>query len=56
VFELKETELNPNLDSDSDNNKKRHIIDVEPTSIAMTATIQLEELEDPKEGECLFHS
>jgi hypothetical protein len=56
VVELKETELSPNLDSDSDNNKRRQIIDAEPTATVATATIQPEEPEDPEEGEHLFHS
>jgi hypothetical protein len=35
---------------------KRQIIDVELTAIVVTATIQLEEPKNPKEGERLFHS
>jgi hypothetical protein len=56
VVELKETELSPDLDSDSKNNKRRHIIDVEPIATATTTTIQPKEPEDPEEGEHLFHS
>jgi hypothetical protein len=56
VVELKEIDSSPNLDSDSENNKRRQIIDVEPTATIMTTTIQPEEPEDPEEGECLFHS
>jgi hypothetical protein len=48
--------LSPNLDSDSENNRRRKIIDAEPTATVMTTTIQPEELEDPEEGERLFHS
>ena len=49
---IKYMEPNPDLeDTDS-----RHIIDADPTSTIVTATIQLEELADPKEGEHLFHS
>jgi hypothetical protein len=54
VVELKDKESNLNLDPDSENNKRRQIIDVEPTTIVTTTTIQLEE--DPEEGERLFHS
>jgi hypothetical protein len=44
------------LDFDSKNNKNIHIIDAKPTATVTTATIQPEELKDPKEGEHLFHS
>jgi hypothetical protein len=54
VFELKDKDLNPDLDTDSKNNKRRQIIDAEPTATITTATIQPEE--DPKEGERVFHS
>jgi hypothetical protein len=54
VAKIKDKELNPDLDPDSKNNKRRQIIDVEPTAIVATATIQPEE--DPKEGEQLLHS
>jgi hypothetical protein len=56
VVELKEIETNPESNSDSNNNKRRQIIDVEPTATVATATIQPEELGDPEEGEHLFHS
>jgi hypothetical protein len=54
VVELKDKESNPDLDPDSKNNKRRQIIDAEPTATVTTATIQPEE--DPEEGERLFHS
>jgi hypothetical protein len=57
VVEIKETEPNPNLDSDSYTKKRRYIyIDAEPTTIVVTAIIQPKEPKDPKEGERLFHS
>jgi hypothetical protein len=56
VFEIKEKEPNPDSESDSENTGKGQIIDVDPTAIVTTATIQLEELTDPEEGERLFHS
>jgi hypothetical protein len=54
VVELKDKDSNPDLDPDSENNKRRQIIDAEPIVIITTATIQPEE--DPGEGEQLFHS
>jgi hypothetical protein len=54
VANLKDKESNLDLDPDSENNKRRQIIDAEPTAIVATTTIQLEE--DPEEGEKLFHS
>jgi hypothetical protein len=56
VVELKETDPSPKLDSNSENNKRRQIIDVESTAIVATTIIQLKEPEDPEEGGCLFHS
>jgi hypothetical protein len=43
VVKLKEIEPSPDIDFDSDNNKRRHIIDVEPISTIATTTIQPEE-------------
>jgi hypothetical protein len=54
VAELKDKESNPDLDPDSENNKRRQIIDTKPIVTVATATIQPEE--DPEEGERLFHS
>jgi hypothetical protein len=54
VVELKDKESNPELDFDSKNNKRRQIIDAEPTDTVATATLQPEE--DLEEGERLFHS
>jgi hypothetical protein len=56
VSNIKDKEPNPNSESDSENNGKGQIIDADPTTIVVTATIQLEEPTDPKEGENLFHS
>jgi hypothetical protein len=56
VAEIKDKEPNPDLESNSENNGKRQIIDADPTTIVAAATIQPEEPTDPKEGECLFHS
>jgi hypothetical protein len=52
------TDKEPNHDSkfDSENTGRRKIIGADATTIFATATIQPEELADPKEGECIFHS
>ena len=49
-------ESNPDLEFDYENIDRRQIIDIESTTIIMTATIQLEEPTDPEEWEHLFHS
>jgi hypothetical protein len=56
VAEIKDKELNHDSESDSENTGKRQIIDVDPTAIVVTATIQPEEPTDLEEGERLFHS
>jgi hypothetical protein len=48
--------VEPDSESDSENNGRRQIIDADPTAIVMTTTIQPEEPTDPEEGEHLFHS
>jgi len=44
------------LDIDSDNNKRRRIIYVEPSTTIVTKTIQPKEPKDTEEGEHHFHS
>jgi hypothetical protein len=57
VSEIKEIYLNLDSKSNSENiGKKLQIIDADPTVIIVTATIELEELIDPEEGDRLFHS
>jgi hypothetical protein len=56
VAEIKDKELNPDSESDYENNGKGQIIDADPTAIVATATIQPKEPTDPEEGEHLFHS
>jgi hypothetical protein len=56
VVEVKEKELNSDLEPDPENIKNRQIINADPTATIVTATIQPEEPVDPKEGERLFHS
>jgi hypothetical protein len=43
VGEIKDNEPNPYYESDSENTGKGQIIDVDPTAIVATATIQPEE-------------
>jgi hypothetical protein len=52
----KKRSLNPDSESDSENNGRRQIIDADPTATVVTTTIQPEEPTDPEEGEHLFHS
>jgi hypothetical protein len=56
VAEIKDKEPNPDSKSDSENTGKGQIIDIDPTAIVTTTTIQPEEPTDPEEGACLFHS
>jgi hypothetical protein len=56
LAEIKDKEMNPDSESNSEINGRRHIIDANPTATVTATTIQLEEPTDPKEGECLFHS
>jgi hypothetical protein len=56
VAEMKSSELDPRFDSDSDLDKGKKIIDVEPSSIVTTTKVQPNELGESKEGECLFQS
>ena len=56
MAEIKDKKPNPDSESDSENNGKGQIIDVDPTAIVSTTTIQPAEPMDPEEGEHLFHS
>ena len=56
LVEMKSSELDPNSDSYSKMDKGKHIINVEPSSTISTTKIQPEDIEEPEEGECLFHS
>jgi hypothetical protein len=44
------------LEVDSEKEKGRRFIDVEPSVTIATTKVQLEEPKEPKEGECIFHS
>ena len=53
---MKSSEASPGSDSNSNKDKGKKIIDVDPSGTIATTNIQLEELENPKEGVILFHS
>ena len=54
--ELKASELYLDSNSDSKLDKGDHIIDAKPSATIATTQIHPDDPEDPKEGECLFHS
>jgi hypothetical protein len=56
VAELKASESKVDFDSKSNLEGGKQIIDVEPSSTVATTKVQPSELEEPKEGERLFHS
>jgi hypothetical protein len=55
VVQIKDKEPNHDSQSDLENTDTRQIIDIDPTSIVETTTIQPEEPIDLERGECLFH-
>jgi hypothetical protein len=56
VVGIKDKELNPDLEFDSENTDRKQIIDTDPTTIFATTKIQPEETTNFEEGELLFHS
>jgi hypothetical protein len=42
--------------SDSETERGRHIIDAKPSATVSTTNLHPGELDEPEEGECLFHS
>jgi hypothetical protein len=56
VDEVKASESDVGSDSESELEKGRQIIDVEPSATVDSTKIHLSEPDEPKEGECLFHS
>ena len=56
VAEMKSSELDPDFNSNSEMDKGKHIIDVAPSAIVATTHIQPEDLDEPEEGQRLFHS
>jgi hypothetical protein len=53
---VKPSNLDANYDSELEPERGRKIIDVEPSAIVATTKIYPGELDEPEEGECLFHS
>jgi hypothetical protein len=56
VAELKASKSKVDFDSESNLEGGKNIIDVEPSVTVATTKFQPSELEEPEEGECLFHS
>ena len=56
MVELKYFELKVDSNTKSNPEGGKQIIDDEPSSIVSTTKVQPHELEEPEEGECLFHS
>jgi hypothetical protein len=56
VVEVKASESDAGYDSESEPEKGRQIINVEPNATISTTKIQPGELDEPEEGERLFHS
>ena len=56
MAKLKVSESDLDFDPVSNMDKGNKIIDVEPSAIVVTTQIQPKYLEEPEEGECLFHS
>jgi hypothetical protein len=55
VDEVKASELDAYSDSEPELERGRRIINVEHSGTVATTKIYPSELDDPKEGECLFH-
>jgi hypothetical protein len=53
---VKAFESDAAYDSKPEVERVRQIIDAKPSAIAATTTLQPGELDEPEEGECLFHS
>jgi hypothetical protein len=56
VAEVKASESDVGSDSESELERGRQIIDVEPSAIVATTKIHPSEPDEPEEGEHLFHS
>jgi hypothetical protein len=56
VAEVKASESDAGSDSESEPERGRQIIDVEPSATVATTKLQPGEPDEPEEGECLFHS
>jgi len=59
VAKLKDSDMDAffdfELEPDKGSDKGKYIIDFKPTAMVVTTKLQKVDLEDPKEGECLFH-
>jgi hypothetical protein len=56
VAEVKSSKSNVGSDSESEPERGRHIIDVEPSATVAFTKVQLGEIDELEEGELLFHS
>jgi hypothetical protein len=56
VAEVKDSKSNAGSDSDTEPERGVQIIDVEPNATVATTKLHLGEPDEPKEGECRFHS
>jgi hypothetical protein len=56
LAETKASGLNSDSDSDSELEKGKQFIDSKPSITIATTKFQSEELEEPEEGEHIFHS
>jgi hypothetical protein len=56
VAEVKAFESDVGSDSESEQERGRQIIDVEPSATIATTKLHPGEPDEPEEGECLFHS
>lgn len=56
VVDLKASESEVDFDSKSNIEGGKRIIDAEPSATVATTKVRPSEPEEPKEGECLFHS
>jgi hypothetical protein len=56
VAEVKASESDAGSNSESELERGRRIIDVEPSATIATTKLQHGEPDEPEEGECLFHS
>ena len=56
MAEVKASESDADYDSELELERGRWIIDVEPSATIATTKLQPGELDEPEEGECLFHS
>ena len=56
MAEVKASESDADSDSEPEPERGRRIIDAEPSATVATTKLQPGEPDDPKEGQCLFHS